>query len=159
MKNNVFVDMEEGCAAPSWFDKIEPFLQVVLEKLKLDHWELSVLFCRDNFIHELNRQYRKIDNPTDVLSFENGDEYEDESGESWVAAGDIVISLDTLGSNCKEFGVTADNELKRLLVHGVLHLNGMDHSDNSPEQEMLVFQEDFLKKLDYPQIISDSIWN
>lgn len=159
MKNNVFVDMEEGCAAPSWFDKIEPFLQVVLEKLELDHWELSVLFCRDNFIHELNRQYRKIDNPTDVLSFENGDEYEDESGESWVAAGDIVISLDMLGSNCKEFGVTADNELKRLLVHGVLHLNGMDHSDNSPEQEMLVFQEDFLKKLDYPQIISDSIWN
>ncbi|MBO6101335.1 MAG: rRNA maturation RNase YbeY, partial [Spirochaetaceae bacterium] len=62
---------------------------------------------------------------------------------------------DTLRSNCKEFGETPDNELKRLLVHGVLHLKGMDHSDNSPEQEMLVFQEDFLKKLDYKQIIKD----
>jgi probable rRNA maturation factor len=155
MKNNVFVDMEEGFDAPSWFEQIEPFLQTVLEKLELDHWEVSVLFCRDPFIHELNRQYRKIDNPTDVLSFENGGEYEDEAGESWFTAGDIVISLDTLKSNCKEFGETPDNELKRLLVHGVLHLKGMDHSDNSPEQEMLVFQEDFLKKLDYKQIITD----
>ena len=155
MKNNVFVDMEEGFDAPSWFEQIEPFLQTVLEKLELDHWEVSVLFCRDPFIHELNRQYRKIDNPTDVLSFENGGEYEDEAGESWFAAGDIVISLDTLKSNCKEFGETPDNELKRLLVHGVLHLKGMDHSDNSPEQEMLVFQEDFLKKLDYKQIITN----
>lgn len=153
MKNNVFVDMQEGCDAPSWLEQIEPFLQTVLEKLELDHWELSVLFCHDPFIHELNRQYRKIDNPTDVLSFENGDEYEDEAGESWFAAGDIVISLDTLMTNCKEFNETPDNELKRLLVHGVLHLKGMDHSDNSPEQEMLVFQEAFLKKLDYKQII------
>lgn len=153
MKNNVFVDMQEGCDAPSWLEQIEPFLQTVLEKLELDHWELSVLFCHDPFIHELNRQYRKIDNPTDVLSFENGDEYEDEAGESWFAAGDIVISLDTLMTNCKEFNETPDNELKRLLVHGVLHLKGMDHSDNSPEQKMLVFQEDFLKKLDYKQII------
>ena len=114
MKNNVFVDMEEGFDAPSWFEQIEPFLQTVLEKLELDHWEVSVLFCRDPFIHELNRQYRKIDNPTDVLSFENGGEYEDEAGESWFTAGDIVISLDTLRSNCKEFGETPDNELKRL---------------------------------------------
>jgi len=157
MKNNIFIDMEEGCNAPQWFEKVEPFLQKVLEKLELDHWEISILFCRDPFIHELNRQYRKIDNPTDVLSFENGEEYEDESGERWFTAGDIVVSLDTLGSNCKEFCVTPDDELKRLLVHGILHLKGMDHSDNSPEQEMLVFQEKILKELNYPQIISASI--
>ncbi len=159
MKNNVFVNMEEDSSPPSWFEKIEPFILHVLEKLELDHWELSVLFCHDNFIHELNRQYRKIDNPTDVLSFELGDEYEDENGENWFTAGDIVISLDTLGSNCREFNVSFDNELKRLLVHGVLHLKGMDHSDNSPEQPMLVFQENFLKKLDYPEIITDEIWS
>ncbi|NLK46175.1 MAG: rRNA maturation RNase YbeY [Treponema sp.] len=159
MKNNVFVSMQEECEPPSWFEKVEPFVLEILEKLELNHWELSVMFCKDSFIHELNKQYRKIDSPTDVLSFEQGGEYKDEEGISWFTAGDIVISLDTLGYNCKKFNVSFDDELKRLLVHGILHLKGMDHADNSPEREMLIFQEEFLKNLNYPQIIVDSIWD
>ena len=147
MKNNIFVGMEETCEPPEWFDNVEPFLQKVLEKLKLDHWEVSVMFCNDGFIRNLNNQYRNIDSPTDVLSFEGGDEYADDDGVVWYAAGDIVISIDTLLTNCTEFAVTLNEELKRLLVHGILHLNGMDHSDNSPEQEMLIFQEKLLKEM------------
>ena len=90
--------------------------------------------------------------PTDVLSFNAGSTYQDEEGVEWFSAGDIVISVDTLAKNAVEFEVSQDQELKRLLIHGVLHLSGMDHSDNSPEQPMLQFQEivlqDFIAESD-----------
>ena len=110
----------------------------------MKNWDISLLFCDDAFIQNLNKQYRDIDSPTDVLSFEQGDEYFDDAGETRFMAGDIVISLDSLRFNAEEFNVEINEELKRLIVHGILHLNGMDHSDNSPEQEMLKFQEELL---------------
>lgn len=124
--------------------RVENFISEVLNGLKLKNWDISLLFCDDTFIRTLNKQYRGIDSPTDVLSFEQGDEYFDEDGETRFMAGDIVISLDSLKFNAEEFNVEINEELKRLIVHGILHLNGMDHSDNSPEQEMLKFQEELL---------------
>jgi probable rRNA maturation factor len=129
---------------PAWLDRVTPFMDKVLKRLDIDNWELSVLFCRDPFIANLNSQYRKIDGPTDVLSFEQGDEYIDDDDNTWFNAGDIVISLDMLKKNAEQFEVTENDEIKRLLVHGILHLDGMDHSDNSPDQEMLQFQEHML---------------
>lgn len=144
MSNRIVIDCEEGMDKPSWMDKVTPFVNRVLDRLDIDNWELSVLFCRDPFIATLNKQYREIDGPTDVLSFEQGDEYIDDEDITWFNAGDIVISLDTLSKNAEQFAVTENDELKRLLVHGILHLDGMDHEDNSPEQEMLQFQEHML---------------
>lgn len=143
---------EDMAEEPQWLSKIQPFLEAVLKKLQLSGWELSVLFCQDDFIQELNRNYRQLDMPTDVLSFNAGSTYQDEEGVEWFSAGDIVISVDTLAKNAVEFEVSQDQELKRLLIHGVLHLSGMDHSDNSPEQPMLQFQEivlqDFIAESD-----------
>ena len=143
---------EDMAEEPQWLSKIQPFLEAVLKKLQLSGWELSVLFCQDDFIQELNKNYRQLDMPTDVLSFNAGSTYQDEEGVEWFSAGDIVISLDTLAKNAVEFEVSQDQELKRLLIHGVLHLSGMDHSDNSPEQPMLQFQEivlqDFIAESD-----------
>ena len=104
-------------------------MQKILEKLGKDGWELSVLFCSDSFIKNLNNEYREIDSPTDILSFEDGDEYIDDEGEKWISAGDIAISIETFMKNAEEFGVPADEELKRLLIHGILHLSGMDHGE------------------------------
>ncbi len=143
--NIVEVSVHEDCPEPQWFSKIEPFVQEVLKKLDKQNWEVSVLFCLDPFIHQLNAEYRQKDSATDVRSFEQGEEYKDENGDLRFCAGDIIISLDSLQKNCIDFDVDYDEELKRLLVHGVLHLSGMDHSDNSPEQEMLQFQEELLK--------------
>ncbi|MBQ6056501.1 MAG: rRNA maturation RNase YbeY, partial [Treponema sp.] len=120
--------MQEGMAEPEWFNKILSYEQTVLEKLGYDNEEISILFCDDEFIHQLNKEYRDIDNPTDVLSFENGMEYTDDEG-TWYSAGDIIISLDTLPKNADYFGVSPNEELKRLLIHGTLHLNGMDHGE------------------------------
>lgn len=152
MANRVFVSVQEKMDEPVWLCKVEPFVQKALKRIGYDGEELSLLFCDDAFIQELNKNYRQIDSATDVLSFENGDEYEDEEG-TWFCAGDIIISVETLPKNAAYFEVDENSELKRLLVHGLLHLNGMDHGDEhiekgvAPEGEMLVLQEQILEEL------------
>jgi len=159
MANKILVDTEEDYEVPSWIDKIEPFMQKVLESAGYDGEELSVLFCSDPFIQNLNKQYRDIDAPTDVLSFENGEEFTDEDGVTWIEAGDVVVSLDTLPKNAEYFEVEIDEELKRLLIHGVLHLNGYDHGEEhvekgvEPKCEMLKIQKKILEELSSESII------
>lgn len=144
MSNRIIVDCDEHIPVQPWLDHVTPYMNKVLERLDIDNWELSVLFCDDAFIADLNKKYRNIEGPTDVLSFEQGDEFIDDEDVTWFNAGDIVISLDSLKKNAEQFNVTVNEELKRLLMHGILHLDGMDHEDNSPEQDMLQFQEHLL---------------
>lgn len=127
-----------------WSDAVEPFVDSVLTALGHTNWDMSVVFCDDPFIHSLNKNFRRIDAPTDILSFEQADEYYSEQGEKRLNAGDLIISLDSLKANAVLFAVSENEELKRLIIHGILHLSGMDHSDNSPEQAMLQLQERIL---------------
>jgi len=156
--NRVYVAMQEGIDEPDWFNNVEPFVQKVLGQLKFDGQEISMLLCNDTYMQELNKTYRNIDSTTDVLSFENDEEYEDEEGK-WKCVGDIVISLDTLPVNADYFEESRNDELKRLIVHGLLHLNGMDHGEEHIEKgvvpvcEMLVLQEKVLEKLKDEKII------
>ena len=137
----------EGIGTPRWLERARDFVLAVLERLKKDSWDLSMLICDDSFIRGLNRQYRDRDEATDVLSFEQGDSYRDPDGAERFLAGDIVISLDALGRNAEEFGITRDEELRRLIVHGILHLSGMDHEDNDPSLPMLLLQEEIIHDL------------
>lgn len=118
--NQIFVSCEEGLQEPVWLSKIEDFAANVLEAAGYDGEEISILFCGDPMIKELNANYRNIDAPTDVLSFENGEEYTDEEGKIWFQAGDIAISVDTLPKNAEYFEVSQNEELKRLIIHGIL---------------------------------------
>ncbi len=159
MANKILIDVGEDIESPKWIDNVEPFVQKVMEKAGFDGQEISILFCSDAFIQDLNKQYRDIDAPTDVLSFENGEEYTDENDVDWIAAGDIAISLETLPKNALYFEVSADEELRRLLVHGILHLNGYDHGDEhvekgvEPECEMLKIQKSIMQDLSAESII------
>ena len=152
--NQIFVSCEEGLDEPSWINNIEPFAQKVVEAAGYDGEEISILFCSDPMIKELNANYRNIDAPTDVLSFENGEEYTDEEGKEWFQAGDIAISVDTLQKNAEDFGVSQNEELKRLIIHGILHLNGYDHGEEhvekgvEPKCEMLVLQKELMEKFE-----------
>lgn len=156
--NRVYVAMQEDVDEPDWFESVEPFVNKVMGELKFDGEEISMLLCNDTYMQELNKTYRNIDSTTDVLSFENDEEYEDEEGK-WKCAGDIVISLDTLPVNAEYFNESRNDELKRLIVHGLLHLNGMDHGEEHIEKnvqpvcEMLVLQEKVLEKLKDEKII------
>ena len=100
--------------------------------------EISVTFTDNDKIHELNREYRGKDAPTDVLSFpmfEAGEiEYDDESGEP-CALGDIVISLERAKAQSEEYGHSLEREAAFLAVHSVLHLLGFDH-ETSEEDEV-----------------------
>ncbi len=126
---------------------IKEFMLKVLEALGKDKWEISLLFTGDAFIRKLNKEYRGKDESTDVLSFVQLDTKETfPSKGNRFYAGDIVISMETLAQNATYFNISMNDELKRLLVHGILHLSGMDHENNNPDQPMLVYQENILKQ-------------
>ena len=158
MANRIYTSVQEGIKEPEWIENAENFLQKAAKELGFDGEEVSVLFCNDEYIKELNREYRNIDAPTDVLSFESDEEYEDEEGQ-WKCVGDVAISLDTLPVNAEYFSEDKNSELKRLLVHGLLHLNGMDHGEEhiekgrEPQSQMLILQEKILQKLEDEIII------
>lgn len=157
--NQIFVSCEESIQEPTWINKIENFTQEVLKEANYDGEEISILFCSDEMIKELNKNYRKIESPTDVLSFENGEEYTDDEGKKWFQAGDIVISVDTLPKNAEYFEVSQNEELKRLIIHGILHLNDFDHGDEhvekgiEPKCEMLIIQKKLMEKFENYELI------
>ncbi|WP_461256638.1 rRNA maturation RNase YbeY [Treponema sp. R80B11-R83G3] len=149
--NNVTVNAQE-VPLPSWSGNACNFALKVLDEIKRDNWELSVLFCDDKTIADLNRQYRDINEPTDILSFNLGETIKE--GEKTVfLPGDIVISLDALKENALYFQTPQDEELRRLLIHGILHLDGMDHKTLEKDEPMLALQEKILIKLGTEKII------
>ncbi len=92
--------------------------------------ELSLSFIKDEKMRELNRTYRNIDRTTDVLSFPQGE------GPGTTLLGDVVISLDTAERNSRRYGVEREEEIKKLIVHGILHLLGYDHKKKKEREEM-----------------------
>lgn len=96
---------------------------------RLSHQPFSVCLVSDRAIRRYNRDYRQQDQPTDVLSFpvENDPQY----------LGDIAISVETAMENASRYGVTLDDELKILALHGVLHLMGYDHETDRGEMARL----------------------
>ncbi|NPA41903.1 MAG: rRNA maturation RNase YbeY [Aquificae bacterium] len=109
---------------------VEETARRILEALGLENTELSVLITNDEHIRELNRTYRGKDKPTDVLSFPIGEKVGDR-----LILGDVVISLDTAKRQAQELGHTLEEEVKRLLIHGVIHLLGYDHERGGEEEE------------------------
>jgi probable rRNA maturation factor len=142
--NNVIVDARE-IEIPSWSGSMSGFALKVLEEINRDNWEFSILLCSDKIITELNAKYRNKNEPTDILSFTQ-DSQQDEENAVYLP-GDIVISLDTMRENTKYFAVNEDEELRRLVIHGILHLDGMDHETLDENEPMLTLQEKILNSL------------
>lgn len=96
--------------------------------------DISFIFCSDNYLLEVNKQYLNHDYYTDIITFdyvENG-----------VVSGDIFISCDRVKENAKEYNAAFLNELSRIIIHGVLHLCG--YKDKSKKDKLLMTQkEDF----------------
>lgn len=142
---------------------MEKLIISAAKKLELgDNFEVSITVVDNAKIHEINREYRSIDRPTDVISFaieDNDDEdfdvffeqhFSDESdlGEFAIPRllGDIFISIDKVEEQAKEFGHSFEREMGFLVVHGFLHLNGYDHQTPEEEKEMFDLQEVILKE-------------
>lgn len=95
--------------------------------------ELSILICSDLEIAELNRKYRTIDRPTDVLSF-GSEEILPETGIIYL--GDVVISYETAAQQAEAAGHPISTEVMILLIHGILHLSGYNHDAEIKKREM-----------------------
>lgn len=106
----------------------------IKEKLSME-----IIFVTQDTIHEMNRNFRQIDRPTDVLSFVNDDE-------SIKSLGDIFISLEQAHLQAKDLGHSFEREVGFLSVHGYLHLKGYDHHTPDEEKEMIDMQEYILNK-------------
>ena len=113
--------------------------------------EVSITLTDDEHIHDLNREYRGIDRPTDVLSFafKESDEpeiiYDDEDHVD--ALGDIIVSLDRARAQSIEYGHSFKREVIFLIVHGMLHLLGYDHMEESDRLEMEAEQKFIMSEL------------
>lgn len=110
--------------------------------------ELSVTLTDDKKIHELNKKYRGIDRPTDVLSFAFRDSEEPQILNAEIEIlGDIIISLERAKIQAEEFGHSYLREVIFLTVHGLLHLLGYDHIEEADRIEMETEQKFVMEKL------------
>jgi probable rRNA maturation factor len=114
--------------------------------------EVSILLVDDQQIRGLNKTYRGIDSPTDVLSFPML-EFASGIGERDIAAvlGDIVISMERAQHQAQEYNHSFLRELGFLLIHGLLHLLGFDHLEEQERQKMRQREEIILKQLNLPR--------
>lgn len=131
----------DGVPCPS-FKKRETnkWIKEVISSLEKKTGDIAYIFCSDEKILEINNQYLQHDYYTDIITFDYT--------ENNIVSGDIFISLDTIKSNAEKFGTIYENELDRVIIHGVLHLCGIN--DKSPEEQknMTKHENEALKLLE-----------
>lgn len=108
--------------------------------------ELSVVFVSDKKIKEYNNQFRDKNTSTDVLSF-SAREGDAMPHMEELPLGDVIISLETAKRQSEEIGHSLDDEITRLITHGVLHLLGYDHMESEDRKKMRAKERFVLKKL------------
>ena len=108
--------------------------------------EVSITLTNDDEIHALNRQWRGIDKPTNVLSFELGDP---------MLLGDIYISLDTVARQAADAKISVAEHTAHMVVHGTLHLMGYDHITDAQATEMESLEIKIMKRLGYKNPYAD----
>ena len=140
--NEVCVSVS-GVDPPFPLDRVRRFCERALRKLGIEDREVSILLCNDEEMTDLNRTYRSRSGPTDVLSFEQTDP----SIPGNRVLGDVVVSVDTARRNAERQHVSLSSEMEELIVHGLLHLMGMDHDGSKGTPRMLELQKTIMATL------------
>jgi rRNA maturation RNase YbeY len=115
------------------------WLKKVITSYKREPGDISVVFCSDEQLLEINKQYLKHSYFTDVITFNYN--YND------VISGDIYISIDRISENARNFNVSFDKELNRVIVHGILHLLGFNDKKSSEKEKMRELEDLHLKEI------------
>lgn len=141
---NVSIDRRGGDIA--WDDgQIRRLALFTLEHMEVpEACEVSISLVSVDEIHELNRTYRGIDRPTDVLSFECDDPWAAPEADEPIEIGDVVIATDVVAEQCAQFGTTFEQEASLMLVHSILHLLGYDHMQPDDAREMEALEKEVL---------------
>ena len=141
---------EKNCAL------IRKTIRTVLEQEGMDlPCEISVLLTDDEGIHQTNLEMRGVDRPTDVLSFpmfelspcERPDELDADPATGLIPLGDMVLSMERVEAQAKEFGHSRKRELAYLVVHSVLHLLGYDHLDEGAMKAQMRGREEAIMEV------------
>ncbi len=125
-------------------DRVNEVLEYAVKKEKLDNVLFNVIIVDNDYIHQLNKEYRGIDRETDVITFALEDEKEMISPVPERVLGDIYISIDKAISQADFYGHSLLRELSFLAVHGFYHLLGYDHQTKEEEKVMFSKQEEVL---------------
>ena len=104
--------------------KTSKWIKTISKSEGYDLGDLNYIFCSDDYLLEINKQYLDHDYYTDIITFDN-------SEEEGKIEGDIYVSVDRVKENAEDFAVDFETEMRRVLIHGLLHL--MDYTDTSDE--------------------------
>ena len=147
-----YLDLQENKEYEDIIKKVieKCFKEEKLEKSKL---YISIILTTPEHIHEINKQYRDVDKETDVLSFpmfekqELDDKIKNQDFEYEDVLGDIVISIEKVEEQAKEYGHSFEREFSYMLVHGFYHLMGYDHIKEEDKIKMRPKEENILNQL------------
>jgi probable rRNA maturation factor len=147
----IFIESESGQTFPG--DLLEWAARAVLDLSGAQDADLTIVLVDDARIQALNRDFLAHDAPTDVLSFP-ADEPDPETGRRYL--GDVVISTSRAGEQARERGHAVEAEMQLLVVHGILHLLGYDHTEVGEKERMWAAQARALERLGVsPQIVHE----
>ena len=121
-------------------EEVQKFIDFALDYLKLSNVVFNIIIINNEEIHKINKEYRGIDRPTDVISFALEDDDTFVQMEQRIL-GDIYISIDKAREQANEYGHSLLRELCFLTIHGILHLLGYDHMEPEDEKVMFELQE------------------
>lgn len=113
------------------------WIETIIKSENKNLGEISYIFCDDDYLHNINMQYLNHDTLTDIISFDYS--------EGDVISGDIFISVERVQDNANDFKVTFEEELKRVLAHGVLHYCGYKDKTDSEALVMRTKEEEKIK--------------
>jgi probable rRNA maturation factor len=153
MSGEIEISVEEefqGAVDQGWVRRIA---QTVLEAEGVAHpYEVSLVFTDSETVQQLNRDYRGIDEPTDVLAFymlpqkEEADDSFALPPDGVTRLGEVIISYPQTVEQAREQGHSPERELALLIIHGILHLLGYDHEEPGEEAEMRKREKELLEK-------------
>jgi len=152
MSEEITISMEKGYRGMIDENWVRNVVQIVLQAEGITApYELSVVFTDSDTIHRLNRDYRGIDKPTDVLAFymlpQKGEQDFFVSAPDGIThLGEVIISYPQAVEQAREHGHEVETELALLIIHGTLHLLGYDHEEPEEEKEMKKREEELLAR-------------
>ena len=120
-------------------NKIKAWIKSVVEKKGMKVGDISYIFCKDEYLLNINKTYLNHDYFTDIISFDYSDKDK--------VAGDLFVSIDRVLDNSKSLNQEFEQELYRVIIHGVLHLLGLKDKTEKEEKEMRKAEEECLKSL------------
>lgn len=133
LEENIAFESEDIHFELTNYQQVSAWIKQVIHNHDYQLGELTFIFCSDDYLHKINLEYLDHDTLTDIITFDNADD-------EGTIEGDIFVSVERVKENAAELKIPFEDELHRVLIHGVLHLLG--HDDTTPELKAAMRQEE-----------------